>query len=112
MFYASVSQTFLCCGPQPRAPRRRDPLYLNFLLRNLTWEGRKYNVSIAGVFWFYFHSGHLFSYKFEALFYTEFFLFVHNSILKPAKMQPEKEKACQDCFSAFCSKSKHSWRFP
>src|SRR6218665_2945420 len=49
------------------------PLLLNFILRRLTWEGRKYNVSIADAFWFYFHPGlgHLFSEKYEALFYKQ-----------------------------------------
>jgi len=36
--YISASQTFLCCGPAPLAPRLCSPLELNFVLRRLTWK--------------------------------------------------------------------------
>ena len=47
---------------------------------------------------------HKFSKKSEVLFYTKnnvCSMFIHNSIQKPAKMQPKKQQAYQDCFSAF-----------
>src|SRR6218665_305435 len=85
--YTSASQTFLCCGPATSSAEAVRPFVIKFQFKKLDMGGAYiYTVSSADAFWFYFHPGlgHLFSLKFEALFYTQnnVYLSLHGDSIK------------------------------